>query len=377
MGIRIARHSAAIKSTVWPLITLVSGLLFPHSLFAQQAALIEIDTVRVVRSVQTTDVVGRIVAKRQGQVAIKTDGAILKIPVQVGDRVSNGQLLLELDDALLVANRGLKQNQLEKAQAALRTATAELDLAAQEVQRLSKLQSTLSASKAIFEDAVQQQLIQQALLDEAKIEIKTKKIELAIANTGVSYTRLNAPYNGVVTKRHKEIGDYARKGEPLFSMIGDIDIEVEASVFSDLINGLRVNQTISARGPNGEDFDVLVRAILPQEDDRTRTRIVRFSLPTDAGVVGTPGQGITLKMPSGPINEFLSVHKDAITYQRGGAVAFVVNGDVAELRELQLGITNSNRFEVLAGVVDGENVVTRGNERMRDGQKVRIKQSSQ
>jgi multidrug efflux pump subunit AcrA (membrane-fusion protein) len=67
------------------------------------------------------------------------------------------------------------------------------------------------------------------------------------------------------------------------------------------------------------------------------------------------------------------VHKDAVLQREGGAAVFVVSGGKASMRRVRLGEAVASRFEVIEGLAAGERTVTRGNERLRDGQQVRLK----
>ena len=81
-------------------------------------------------------------------------------------------------------------------------------------------------------------------------------------------------------------------------------------------------------------------------------------------------------MPIGPKRDVVSVHKDAIIREAAGAVVFVVVDGIARKRPVELGEAFGARFEVLAGLAPGDQVVVRGNERLRPGQSVRFKGAS-
>ncbi|MFT7532603.1 MAG: RND family efflux transporter MFP subunit [Gammaproteobacteria bacterium] len=336
-----------------------------------QAALVDVDAVQIIISAQTSDVIGRIVARRQGQVAVRTDGSIFSIPVAMGDHVEKGQILAELDDDLLRAFHALAKAELDGAGASLKTAEAKVGLATQAVRRLSKLSGTIAATQAALEDAQQQQRIEEAEVGEARVEVRRKEIDLAIAEARVDYAQVYAPYDGIVIEKIKEIGDYARKGDAMFYLVGDRELEIEASVFASLIRGIQPDQHVNVITSDGHELQAVVRALLPVENDRTRTRTVRFSVSSQA-VDLTPGEGVTLKLPSGPVREFLSVHKDAVIYQSGQSTVYVVMDGKAQPRQVKLGGMSGIRFEVIDGLLDGDKAIIRGNERLRPDQSVRV-----
>ncbi len=340
-------------------------------------ALVEVDEVRTMVSDQTSDVTGRLVAKRRGRVAVRIDGSIVRVPVAIGDRVTRGQTLAELDKNLLRALHALAQAEQQGASALLKTAEAEVDLAKQEVARLQRLQRTAAASRADYDDARQKQTIEETEVEEARVEIKRRTIDTAIAKARIDYANVYAPYDGIITEKFKEIGDYAKRGDALFSLVGDTEIEIEANIFSSLVVNLNRASKVTATTVEGVEISAVVRAILPVENDRTRTRTVRFSIQSEQDTSTlTPGQGVVLHLPSGPFLKFLSVHKDAVIYQQGKAIVYIAKDGTAQSRQPELSSMNGNRFEVTDGLGEGDLAIVRGNERMRPGQSIQIKDNS-
>lgn len=87
-------------------------------------------------------------------------------------------------------------------------------------------------------------------------------------------------------------------------------------------------------------------------------------------------QSVLLNIPVGAPRTIVSVHKDAVIRRQGGTIVFTVIDGKAALRPVRLGIAIAARFEVLEGLAPGELVVIRGNERLRQGQKVRPRAKS-
>ena len=353
----------------------IYSLVSSATLLAQsRASLVEIDEVTFTNSIQTTRIVGRVISNQQGNIAAKTSGTLSQILVQLGDSVKSGQILARLDTALLATNHALAKAELDSAGAALRTVRAQMDLAKQETSRLRKLQNSVAASKAQFDDAVQNEHIQSIRVEESIIAQQQKQIELKIAKLRLGYAAIKAPYDGIITRRFKEIGDYAQQGEPLFSMLNDQFLEIDANIFSTLADTLDKNTEITGTTYSGSQFKAKLRTIIALEDDRTRTLQARFSVTQAPSEPLISGRSVTLDLPSGPAESYISVHKDAIVYKAGKTVVFQVIEDLAHQKDVQLGTSDGNRFEVISGLSAGDIVIIRGNERMRDQQQVSIKQ---
>jgi multidrug efflux pump subunit AcrA (membrane-fusion protein) len=120
-----------------------------------------------------------------------------------------------------------------------------------------------------------------------------------------------------------------------------------------------------------EELMVEVRAILPVENTATRTRSVRFAAPGMGAIANTAvGQSVTVRIPVGAARDVLSVPKDALVQARGGWSVFVADEGKAQPRTVEIGVALGNQYEVLSGLAEGDQVVVRGNERLRPGQDI-------
>ena len=116
------------------------------------------------------------------------------------------------------------------------------------------------------------------------------------------------------------------------------------------------------------------RAIIPEENLRTRTRKVRFTpdFSPDAGILAND-QSVTLFVPVGKKEPVISVHKDGIVRQGNREIVYVVVEEKANATEIQTGRSIGNRLEIQQGLSVGDLVVVRGNERLRPNQSVKVK----
>ena len=345
----------------------------------QRAERVRVDAVRSEALSQTVPVIGRLVARQAGSVAARIGGAILEFKVQVGDRVSAGDVIAVLDDATMRAERDVAAAGLAVARAELNTRQAQITLARQELKRLEGLKKSAAFSAARFEDVAQEVAIAEAGASEAEASVTSARARLRLAEINLEYVEIKAPYDGVVTDRLSEAGAYASEGDELVSMITDKDLEVEADVPSNRLPGLTPGTEIDAILDDGTPFKARVRAIIPNENPLTRTRAVRF-LP-DFGSVSAAAplandQSVTVQVPVGAPRDIISVHKDAIINRPVGTIVFVVVDGEAQQRDIILGEAVGNRYEVLEGLSNGELVVVRGNERLRPGAAVTIEEAS-
>lgn len=328
-----------------------------------------VDTVIAESLAQTMPVIGRLVAQRAGVVASRINGPVGKFDVRVGDRVEAGDVIASLIDDALTAQRDLWRAELAEAESGVATRRAELALRSQELERLEKLENSSAFNPAQVADKRQEVAIAESELAEYRAAVGIARENLKLAEINLFNAEIRAPYDGVVTARHTEVGAYVQVGSQVVSLIDDRSLEIEADVPTERISGLTSGTVVAFRFPDGETETATVRATVPDENPLTRTRSVRFSATLPANGTLAANQSVTLRIPVGAPRTVTSVHKDAVL-DRGGKVVFVVEDGIANLRSVHLGVASGERFEVLAGLVPGERVVIRGNERLRPGQAV-------
>lgn len=339
----------------------------------KRRTLVDVDQVRIVPMVQTLPLAGRLVAIRAGVVASRIDAPVAEMRVDIGDSVSKGDVLATLVNDRLKWDREQKAAELAAAQAAVAIGKARLALAEQELKRFQELETSAAFSKARFEDKRLEVARLRTEIVEAQARVEKAQAVLKLAETELAYTRILAPYDGTITRRHTEIGAFAKEGEAVYAMVSDHDLEVEVDVPAGRIGALQAGTVAEFQlGSDGKRFEAEVRAIVPEEDSRTRTRTVRFRPKFDVRpATVAANQSATVHLPLGAGRKLLSVHKDAIIMAQGVPTAFVVEDDRARARTVSLGESVGQRFEVKDGLKEGDIVVTRGNERLRDGERVR------
>ncbi len=368
-NMRAVRHFVALI-----LLAAVAAGMPAH---AQDASLVFVDKIRTEPLSQTVPVIGRLVALQSGEVASRIGGAVTEFHVEVGDVVDKGQVLAELDTALLEVELAIAQGELRQAEAELMSNQAQLKLNEQELARFAGLEGSQAFSKARFEDAQQNVERAKAVIQGTEATIATRRASVQLRRLNLEYARIRAPYRGVVIRRMVEAGAYVTLGTPVVRMMADLNLEVEADVPANRLASLTPGTPVGIVLDDGSEHRAVVRAILPTENPLTRTRTVRLTPEFAGGMAGmADAQSVTVKVPVGVARNVLTVHKDAIITRGGKKVVYVVRGDSAEMRPVVLGEATGGRIEVLEGLKDGEEVVIRGNERLQPGAKVRVETGS-
>ena len=336
-------------------------------------ALVQVDAAVIEPLKQTTPVLGRLVARQAGPVAARVRGAVAELHVDVGDRVTAGQVIAVLINDRLEAERDRAAAVLDQRNAQVATAKTEVEKKRQELGRLEELRRSAAFSKARYDDMVKDVAMVEGELAETQAQSRQAQAQLNLANYELRNSVIWAPYGGVVSALHTEVGAYVNVGGNVVTLINDAVLEIEAEVPTERLAGLFPGTPIDVRLDDGTRHSATVRAVVPEENALTRTRVVRFSPQfgqTQKALASN--QSVTVLIPLGKEREVLTVHKDAVISSGAGAVVYVVEADTAQMRRVRLGEATGNRFVVRSGLEPGDLTVVRGNERLRPGQRVRV-----
>lgn len=338
---------------------------------APPAAAVGLDAVIIEPLNQTVAVIGRFVPKQSGDVAARISAPVEEYMVKVGDRVEKGDVLATLVKDTFEWERNRQRAEVQSTRAQLQTDRDSLLLLEQELKRLDRLRQSPAFSEARYADKAQEVARAKSQISRAQAQIKVAEANLALSELDLTYTTVIAPYPGAIIRRHTEAGSYVRVGDPLVSLLDYTNLEIEADVPANRVGGLTPGRELNASFENGQPLMATVRAIIPDENPRTRTRRVRFA-PTfiNNASSSAANQTVTVRVPVGEVRDVVTVHKDAVLNRRGAQIVIIKDDGKAAFRTVQLGEAVGPRFVVLEGLIKGDEVVVRGNERIRPGQAI-------
>ena len=323
---------------------------------------------------QTVPAIGRLVARQNGVVSAEIRGVVEEMRVDVGDRVARGQIVAVIARDRLAAARARQAAAVARMEAMVGAAGAEHDKKRRELARLDRLRRSAAFSRARYEDLERDVQARRGALDERRAQLEEAKALLRQAELDLADARIRAPFPGVVTEKHTETGSYLSPGAPVVSLVNDTETEVEADVPAARLGALAPGVEIGMRlDDDGSRHRASVRAVIPSENPRTRTRPVRLTPRFEGRSAAlAANQTVTLLIPVGGGETVTTVHKDAVV--RGGAKAFVyvVEDGAARRVEVALGDSVGGRFVVLDGLAPGQRVVVHGNESLGQGGPVRV-----
>ena len=320
------------------------------------------------------EAVGSIRARDTVVIAAKVLSHIDAVHVDVGDEVRRGALLIALDDRELTsalrqaeAARVEVEDALQEATHGLESARAEVELARATHARFTELREKDSVSAHEFDQVTArlrgaEAAVRMAESRRRQVEARRVQVDAQVegAQVQVGYTQITAPIRGIVTARHVDAGSLAVPGMPLLTLERAGGFELEVSASSRLLDTVSVGQsatvTVDAAG-GGSDPLILtgeVIEIVPTIDPVSRTFTVKLGLPAHEGL--RSGMFARAQLV-GEMRERLLVAASAVIERGQLQSVFVVEDDVAQLRLVSLGALADGAYEVLSGLVAGEQVV--------------------
>ena len=264
----------------------------------------------------------------------------------------------------LLAIGGASQQEVDHAQthhdaASSQVGVAEAGLAAAR-ERLSQLR----------EGATQTQL---AL---AREQVSQARTRLSYWRSQAAFYVIRAPISGVVTRKHQFVGDLASPKAPILTLADTSRTVIRTSVTDEVASRLRVGMPVRAEVdalPNSEPLPLRVGRIYPSADPATRLVTVEMAAPMLAEKV-KEGSLARLAMILERHDNAVVVPASAVVARPGGKlVAFVVEEGTARERVIEPGIESGDRLEILSGLAPGDQLIVRGQERLKEGVEVKVK----
>lgn len=332
-------------------------------------AMVETADVQRQTTSDTISVFGQVVSGRESAVAARVAGVAESVPPRVGAQVVAGEVLARLDTELLAIQIGQAEANVGIAEAGVGVAEARVDRAERALRRDETLRESANISQARLEDSMSDFDEAVALRGEAQARLRAAQVALSEAQYAIDNAVIRAPFDAVVLEVNTEVGQFISVGSQVATLLDIGAMEVEANVPARFIGALQADVPVAANTDVGGALELQLRAILPTEFAATRTRPVRFEVMAPDMAVAV-GQTVTLNIPVSAPREVVSVPKDALVQGNNGWMVFVNAEGKAQPRPVDIGAALAGGFEVLSGLAPGEEVVVRGNERLRPGQDI-------
>jgi len=278
------------------------------------------------------------------EVTSKTSNVVTAVRFQDGQKVQQGQVLVELDSAQARAD-------LAAAEAASAESTSQL-------KRSQELMDTKVISPAQYEQ-----------LEAMK---KGNEARVASARSRVADTIIRAPFAGRVGLRRVSVGSLVNPGTTITTLDDVSVIKVDFAVPENFLAGLRegLKVTASAAAFPGRQFSGMVTGVDSRIDPVTRSVTVRANVPnTDLAL--KPGMFLDVSLARDE-RQALMVPEAALVPEQSKQFLFVIEEGRAIRREVRIGRRQPGKVEVVDGLRSGDQVIVEGTQKVREGAPVRV-----
>ncbi|MBP6079497.1 MAG: efflux RND transporter periplasmic adaptor subunit [Xanthomonadales bacterium] len=284
---------------------------------------------------------GVVDAVNKATLSAQTGGRVTELPFDVNDYVKVGDVIVRFTDVEQQSGR-------RQADAALRAAEAN----AREAQLAFDRAKDLIAKKLIAQAAYDQAV---ARHDAAKAALEAARAGVREAGEQVDYTVVRAPYSGILTERHVQVGETVRPGQALISGLSLAQLRVEVEIPQGDLAAIREHAHAAILLDDGRRIDASAVVIFPYADARTHSFRVRLELPeTETGL--QPGMTVKAAFAIGQAERVLIPEAALVRRSEVTAVYVVDAANRVALRQVRLGHRVGEQVEVLAGLAAGERI---------------------
>jgi len=316
------------------------------------------------------EAVGTVRAAQTSQLASQIMGNIVTVQVHEGDRVQRGQVLAVIDDAQPRASVEQATAAEFAAQKDLSAAESEYALAAITLQRYQPLYKRQTVSAQTFDEVKTRAQSAEARRDMAKANLAQANAALAQARTSLGYTRVRAPFAGVVTERKADPGTLASPGMAILTLEDTRNYRLEVTVDESDLGFMRVGQSTSVKIDALGSTEIIgkVVQIVPAADPGSRSFLVKIELPKDAHLrSGLFGRA---QFARGERSALLIPRTAIIERGQLQGVYVIDSEQIAGLHYVTLGRTSGQQVEVLSGLEGGEKIIAAPADRELGGKRI-------
>jgi membrane fusion protein (multidrug efflux system) len=310
-----------------------------------QVALVEVQPVKIMYLPTTVTAVGTLIAPERTNVSSETNGYVRNISFKSGQHVNKGDVLLNLDNV--------------KARSDVLSAKAAFYAAKTKYARALKLQKKGFIAKQDVDSIYSDMQNKLALRQEAEDTLNKKTIR--------------APFDGYLGKRTINVGDYIQAGQKLVELVNRAQLKAEYSLPEQYLSQIKLDQKIEvtiASMPK-KVFCGKVSYIAPAIDDQTHTVALRATVPNSNNILA-PGLFVTIRQILDQAKPVISIPEQSLIKTFDTTTVFKVVNNQAKAVAVKVGNLKDGYVEILSGLSKGDVVITVGQNKIKDGDKVKL-----
>jgi len=303
--------------------------------------------------------VGSVIPLKRSLIASEVEGLVSNFPVDEGQLVNKGDVLVEFKTNTLKLN-------LAEADAAKREAASRYTLSKNNLKRIKDLYDKGIASIQELQDAEAERNAWNARLEQLKSQIEQNEYNLSVSS-------IKAPFSGYVVFKHTEVGQWVSEGGVVLELIQTNKLKIIVDIPENYVGKLKSGDRVIVEfdALPGTKIEAVVDTVVPQADSESRTFPVRIILDNKDNILKS-GMVARASFLIGDEQPVKLVPKDAIIEFNNNKMVYVVDEGTAQPVPVSPGFSFEDMIQVNGQLTKGQQVVIRGNERLRPNQPVKI-----
>ncbi|HZS08456.1 MAG TPA: efflux RND transporter periplasmic adaptor subunit [Blastocatellia bacterium] len=366
---------------------------------APARARVKIVSVEEQRQQRTVEAVGSLFAFDEVTVSSEAEGRVEQVMVDVGDRVTRGQVLARISPVEMELSVEQQRAALRQARARLglgeeegelrdvrqaaevKKAAADLADAEQKYRRAESLLKTGVIAQQVYDEAESRYKAARAAYDLAVQQVENLRASmqqtqatLNLANKRLRDAQIRAPFAGQVKARAVTTGQYLKVQTPVMTIVNVDPLRVRLNVPEKMSPWVRVGRDvkITLEAFPGREFTGRISRINPAVEEKTRTFEIEALVANHGGEL-KPGSFVKATLQSDKVDPILTIPQNSAVYLFGAYKVFVVQGRTVKEREVKLGDHFGDRVEVIEGLQAEDKVaVSDSSQPLKDGMEIEI-----
>ncbi|OPJ55288.1 efflux RND transporter periplasmic adaptor subunit [Alkalithermobacter paradoxus] len=319
-----------------------------------------------------TSLSGKVVPFERANLSPKMPGVVSDVKVKVGDVVKKGDVLFTLDQKDVM-------NAVRQAQASYNLAVANYENVKSQIkasnENYEKMKTMLEKGIISNEEFQKYEMSMGSMqnTEVLKLQVEQARVMLDNAKSNINDTIIKSPISGVVTSVNVNIGEVSSAGVPGVTVVNIDRVYVDVNVSEHLVNNIN----------SGDSVDILISSL---GDEVLSGKITNLSFAPVGNSMTYPAK-IELENKDNKIKPGMFAQVDLITQRKenvvvvpasaivvkeGKNVVFVIESGLATMKVVRVGIDNGEYIEIVEGLVEGEEVVIKGQNYLEEGSKVKI-----
>lgn len=289
----------------------------------------------------------------------KTPGRVEKVNFDIGDQISK-------DDILFVMDKRDIENQLESLESQLVSSMASFDFAKENFDNMKILYDEGAVSKQEYDQI-------KTSYEQAKASKDSLELQIKSGNEALKDLEIRSPIKGIVSSRNIEVGEIVGTGISPFRILNIDTVYIDVNVPETLINRIQVNKEVEVEVEAVQEmpFKGIISRISPNSDEATNTYPVRIEISNKEKQI-KPGMFAEAIFELEKKEGVITVPRKALVKLGEQWHAFIVEEKIARKVSVEIGLDADMIVEVKEGLKEGQKLIVKGKEYVKDGEMVQI-----